>query len=90
MCVTILKNHLQHLRSSISPASVETSWDWESGCPRTEEEKKKQQQPKLSYFSVLQETLQYLKFPSLISSFLSDSYGYMCHLATKIHEEHQV
>lgn len=30
------QSHLQHLHSNISLASAETSWDWESECPRTE------------------------------------------------------
>lgn len=41
MRAVALINHLQHLHSSISLASAETSWGWETGCPRTEEMKQK-------------------------------------------------
>lgn len=39
--VILLISNLQHLHSSISLASAETSWDWESGCPRTEGKNRK-------------------------------------------------
>lgn len=46
----ILKIHLQHLHSSISQASGETSWDWEIWCPKTKErEREKKKHVSLRY-----------------------------------------